>query len=106
MALKSLDAFIEDYIKDEPITPELIKFAIRKYININYTPTKQDKLEKYEDFLYLLAAAVKKNDRETVTVLLDAALKWGEVRAKPVEDIYEQQALENETFYKLTNKYY
>lgn len=103
---KPLQDFIDDYIAGEPLTVDTIKWAIRKYIYMNYEPTKQDKLEMYETLLYQLADLLNGKQPGEVQKLLTNVRNWAYCRNNTPEeqDEYEQLAIQNETFYNLLKR--
>lgn len=100
---KSITDFIEDHVNDEPLTPKAVGSMIRKYIYMNYTPSKQDRLDQYEQFLFMLANSINKGDSQVTQKLLTNIRNWELAKTQPnIEaDEAEQTALENETFYNL-----
>ena len=97
----SISDFIDEYIEGEPLTTDTIRYAIKKYIYLNYTPTKQEKLDMYEALLWDIAAGVEHNT-DDVSKLLTNIRNWAYSRTQhDLDDEAEQQALDNETFYNL-----
>lgn len=100
---KSLQDFIEDYVKGEPLTVNTITWAIRQYIYMNYEPTGTDKLQMYEAIFHMLADLLNQNKLEEVQKLLTNIRNWAKARegSQQEEDAYRALAIENETFYNL-----
>lgn len=100
--MTNLTDFIETYITEEPITPETIKWAIRKFIYLNYEPTKAEKLAKYEEFINLLGQAVANNNKEMIQTLLKRSESFYIVQNEAVfKDESDERCLRNEAFYNL-----
>ena len=102
---KPLQDFIEDYVEAEPLTPEFVKWATKKYFYMNYEPSNEDKLRMYEGLLFDIAKLKNTDRRKELQKLLLNISKWATTRLKENLSInldqYEQRALENETFYNL-----
>lgn len=98
----SIAEFIDKYINDEPLTNETISYAIKKYLYINYEPTKQEKYDTYRSLLWDIAQAAEANDTETISKLITNIRNWAYARTS-IKDIEpnELTALKNETFYNL-----
>jgi hypothetical protein len=98
-----LEDFIEDYIQGEPLTIDTVKWAIRKYIYMNYTPTLKDKLQLYEFLLFEIARLLEGNQPSEIQKLLTNIKSWAYARQNSVEEQneFEKLAIENETFYNL-----
>lgn len=94
--------FIEKYMEGEPLTTDSIAYAIKKFVYCNYSPTKQQKLEGYENILWELAKTVKENNVDKQQQLLKNIHNWALARAMPQEDEDEKLCIENETFYNLS----
>lgn len=98
----NIQDFIEDYVEGEPLTPNVVAWAIKKYININYEPTKKEQLEMYEKLLHLLAANNDDEHPVNIKKLLLNITNWSKARltALPLNP-HERHCCENETFYNL-----
>lgn len=99
---KSITDFIEDYIDGEPLTTDTIAYAIKKYLYINFTPTKQQRLEMYEAFLWALANSVTFKENEHTDSLIKNVCSWAAAKVNNSKSSEDQTSLENETFYNLT----
>lgn len=100
---KPLEDFIEDYVAGEPLTLDTVKWAIRKYIYMNYEPTIKTKLQVYEALLFEIAKLLNGNQPAEVQKLLTNVKNWAFARQNTEEeqDAFEKLAIENETFYNL-----
>lgn len=100
---KSIKDFIDEQIDGEPLTTDTIAWAIKKYIYMNYIPSKQDKLDLYESLLHTIAEDVN-NGSQHIKKLITNIRNWSYARTAPnmETDLADQTALENETFYNLT----
>lgn len=98
----SIAKFIDEYINGEPLTTDTISYAIKKYLYINYKPTKQEKYDTYRSLLWDIAKAAKANDTETISKLITNIKNWAYARSL-IEGIEPNEyiALKNETFYNL-----
>lgn len=103
---KPLQDFIDDYVKNEPLNLDTVKWAIRKYIYMNYEPTAKTKLEVYEALLHEVAKLLNGNQPQEVQKLLTNIRNWAYARQDSTQeqDAYEQLAIENETFYNLLKR--
>lgn len=101
-----LQDFIDDYIQGEPITIDTVKWAIRKYIYMNYEPTIKDKLRLYESLLFQIAKLLDGKQPEEVQKLLLNIRNWAFARNNSAEEQneFEKLAIQNETFYNLTKQ--
>lgn len=94
--------FIEEYIEGEPLTKDTIAYAIKKFVYINYAPTKQEELQQYKELLWRIAINIKHNNPHKVDSLLKNITAWAEARANTHNLTGEKlTALKNETFYNL-----
>lgn len=100
---KPLEDFVEDYIEGEPLTIDTVKWAIRKYIYMNYEPSTQDKIRVYEGLLFEIGRLLQGNQPQEVQTLLANIRSWAHARRNSPEeqDEFEKLAIENETFYNL-----
>lgn len=101
-----LQDFIEEYVEGEPLTVDTVKWAIRKFIYINYEPTLKDKVHMYEALLFNIADLLDGKQPEEVQKLLTNIRNWAMARSGSEEEekAYEQLSIENETFYNLLKK--
>jgi hypothetical protein len=99
----SIRDFVDTYMKDEPLTYDAVTNAIKKYIYMNYEPTKQDKLVMYEKVFHTMAELLDGRQPEQVQKLLTNIRNWAKARegSPEEEDAFESLALQNETFYNL-----
>lgn len=102
---KSIGDFIEQYVEGEPLTPRTVAWAIRKYIYMNYGPSKQEELERYKQLLHKLASLHEQGDQATITTMLRNIYMWSMARKNPPPeaDEAEIECRKNETFYSLLN---
>jgi hypothetical protein len=107
---KSIADFVEQYVQGEELTPRTVQWAIRKYIYMNYSPSKQEQLERYQLLLHRLAALHESGDTEGLESLLRNIYMWSIARKSPehiedeeLRDDAAIQGLQNETFYNLLN---
>lgn len=98
-----LQDFMDAYVQGEPLTLDTVKWAIRKYIYMNYHPTANDKVRVYEALLYNIADLLNGKQPDEVQKLLTNIRNWALARegSKDEEDAYEAIAIQNETFYNL-----
>ncbi len=103
---KPLQDFIEDYVQGEPLTTDTVKWAIRKYIYMNYEPTLVDKVRMYETLLFTIAELLDGKQPQEVQKLLTNIRNWAMARegTKEEADAYEVLSIENETFYNLLKR--
>lgn len=103
---KPLQDFIEDYVEGEPLTIDTVKWAIRKYIYMNYEPSGKDKVEMYENLLHEMAELLNGKQPEELQKLLTNVRNWAYCRTNSPEeqDEYEKLAIQNETFYNLLKR--
>jgi hypothetical protein len=102
---KSIGDFVEQYVDGEPLTSRTVAWAIRKYIYMNYGPSKQEELERYKQLLHKLAYLYEKGDEETIHTILKNIYFWSMARKNPPPDTDdgEIECRKNETFYSLPN---
>lgn len=101
---KSITDFVEDYIDGEPLTTKTVEYAIKKYLYINFAPSKQERLEMYEAYLWALASAMEFGDGKNLDRLINNVKNWAKANSSVSKLSEEEQAsLKNETFYTLCN---
>lgn len=100
---KPLEDFIEEYVDGEPLTVDTVRWAIKKYIYMNYEPSGKDKLYIYETLLFNIAKMLNGNQPAEVQKLLANVQNWAKARDGSIEeqDYFEKIALQNETLYNL-----
>lgn len=94
--------FIDNYINGEPLTTDLIAWAIKKYVYMNYTPSKTEEYETYQKLLHDIALYEKLGDSDKLAQAIKNIADWSTARtAEFNEPAEETVARQNETFYKL-----